>query len=156
MLEHGAYASGNSPDAFAAPIQPDEQSQQLSHGRPDATNQFDPPPSLLLSLCNTYTAKIDNQPISVFNPSRLSSQVKHLSPMLRYSFLALTTRHSDDDFFADDRKGAIDFYKSNAVRLLSSQVMVPVVNRDVLASLCLLILGEIEGTLIRCKGMLRR
>ena len=105
----------------------------------------EPPKELLSSLVEIYVQRIDNQPISIFDVTKLPIQVVEFSPMLRHSFLALMIRFSYDNFYAGVRSEAVQYYKASAGRMLFPQVLYPTVSVDVLASLCLLCLSEIEG-----------
>jgi len=75
----------------------------------------------------------------------LPAQALKFPPALLRSFLALTIRFSDDDFYRGRRSAAVEFYKTSASDMLFKQVAEPTGSLDVLRAFCLLCLSEIEG-----------
>ncbi|KIW85378.1 hypothetical protein Z517_00768 [Fonsecaea pedrosoi CBS 271.37] len=109
----------------------------LTSARPD------PPPDVLQTLVKLYIDRIADQPLPLFDVKRLPSRAQKFSRGLLRSFLALTVRYSDSDFYSNGRFRAVDFYKNSASELLFAQAAEPSGDLDTLMAFCLLCLSEI-------------
>ncbi|ETI22844.1 hypothetical protein G647_06921 [Cladophialophora carrionii CBS 160.54] len=105
----------------------------------------DPPPEVLQSLVKLYVDQIADQPLPLFDIQTLSYRVQKFPKSLLRSFLALTVRYSDDDFFRSGRSNAVEFYKTSASKALYARAAEAIGDVDVLQAFCLLCLNEIEG-----------
>ncbi|KIX02733.1 uncharacterized protein Z518_08675 [Rhinocladiella mackenziei CBS 650.93] len=116
----------------------------------DAFRRPIPPSDVLQSLANVYIERIADQPLPLFDVKTLPFRVTRFSPGLLRSFLALTVRFSNHDFFKDVKSTAVDFYKASSRTALFTQIAEPTGSLDVLQSFCLLCLGEIaDGKMVR-------
>ncbi|OCT51150.1 hypothetical protein CLCR_08205 [Cladophialophora carrionii] len=104
----------------------------------------DPPPEVLQSLVKLYVDQIADQPLPLFDIRTLSCSVQKFPKSLLRSFLALTVRYSDDDFFSSCRSDAVEFYKTSASKALYARAAEATGDVDVLQAFCLLCLNEIE------------
>ncbi|OAL32568.1 hypothetical protein AYO20_07878 [Fonsecaea nubica] len=115
----------------------------LTSARPD------PPPDVLQTLVKLYLERIADQPLPLFDVKRLPSRAQKFSRGLLRSFLALTVRYSDSDFYSNSRSRAVDFYKNSASELLFAQAAEPSGDLETLMAFCLLCLSEIAGVAVR-------
>ncbi|EXJ58182.1 hypothetical protein A1O7_05607 [Cladophialophora yegresii CBS 114405] len=110
----------------------------------------DPPPEVLQSLVKLYVDQIADQPLPLFHIQSLSRSVRTFPKPLLRSFLALTVRYSDDQFFRCGRSNAVEFYKASASKALYAQAAEPTSDAEVLQAFCLLCLSEIaDGNMKR-------
>ncbi|KIW66663.1 hypothetical protein, variant [Phialophora macrospora] len=109
----------------------------------DPTLSPDPPLEVLQSLVRLYVNRIADQPLPLFDIQKLSGSVQRSSKHLLRSFLALTVRYSDDDFFGSARSNVVEFYKASASKLLYAHAAEANSDVDVLQAFCLLCLSEI-------------
>lgn len=65
--------------------------------------------------------------------------------MLLRSFLALTVKYSDDDFFKDSKTAAAEFYMRSSRELIFTQMAEPTAAVNILTACCLLSLRDIAG-----------
>lgn len=97
------------------------------------------------SLVKLFVDKIADQPLPLFDTKTLEYKVHSFPTGLLRSFLALTVRFSDDDFFKNARSRAVEFYKRSAREITFNQIAEPINSLDILQACCLVSLGEIEG-----------
>ncbi|KAF4455752.1 hypothetical protein F53441_1951 [Fusarium austroafricanum] len=101
-------------------------------------------PSLALDhVIEIYRVKFHLQPLQLFKPSDLKDFLTSAPRFLLYSFLALTVRHSTDDFFKGQEVQAVEFYASSAqqeVAVLASQ---GIPKLEIVQALCLLVLADV-------------
>lgn len=105
----------------------------------------EPPREVLQSLVKLYIDQIADQPLPLFDSRSLQSTISKCSEGLKRSFLALTVRYSNSDFFKDARSLAADFYKNSAAETLFAQSAEPNGDIETLQAFCLLCLSEIAG-----------
>ena len=67
------------------------------------------------------------------------------SKALRRSFLALTVRYTDHNFFCGAQTRASDFYKTSASEILFAQAAEPTGDLEILQAFTLLCLTEISS-----------
>lgn len=65
--------------------------------------------------------------------------------MLLRSFLALTVKYSDDEFFKDSKTVAVEFYMQSSRELVFAQLGDPSASVDLLQACCLLALYDVAG-----------
>jgi len=104
-----------------------------------------PPAEVMVSLEEIYRTKLDCQPLQLLDVERLSLGNADVARHLLFSFLSLTVRFSEHEFFRGVRSQAVDYYMNSATALLSSQVAVAMGSLDVLQALCLVSFGQIIG-----------
>lgn len=104
-----------------------------------------PPARVLGQLVSIYQERVHCQPLPLFDLESLPSQVGRFSTVLLRSFLALTIKYSDDDFFKDSKSTAVEFYMQSSRELLFAQIVDSNGSVDLLQSFCLLSLCDIAG-----------
>lgn len=106
-----------------------------------------PPSAVLDKLVNVYQERVHCQPIQLFDIESLRSEVGSFSTVLLRSFLALTSKYSDDDFFKDSKAAAVEFYMQSSRDLLFARIGEPTASGSVelLQAFCLLNLCDIAG-----------
>ncbi|OAP60439.1 hypothetical protein AYL99_05441 [Fonsecaea erecta] len=109
----------------------------------DPFQRPDPPAELLQTLVKVYIGRIADQPLPLFDIKRLPLSSQKFSRGLLRSFLALTVRYSDSDFYGGARSRAVEFYKTSASEILFAQASEPSGDLETLQAFCLLCLSEI-------------
>ncbi|KIY01034.1 uncharacterized protein Z520_03700 [Fonsecaea multimorphosa CBS 102226] len=102
-----------------------------------------PPPDVLQLLVKLYIDRIADQPLPLFDIKSLPFSVEKFSRRLLRSFLALTVRYSDSDFYSRIRSPAAEFYKNRASEELYARAAEPTGDLETLQAFCLLCLSEI-------------
>lgn len=98
------------------------------------------------NLVDIYTTKIYFQPLPLLSLANLRSRVSHFPGYLRWSFLSLCLRYSENYFYQDKEAQAIDFYSTSSQELVMGLAAEGVATVEVIQSLCLLALGDIMGS----------
>ncbi|KIW95567.1 uncharacterized protein Z519_04152 [Cladophialophora bantiana CBS 173.52] len=118
-------------------------SQLLINSKADS-HRPEPPPEVLQTLVQLYIDRLADQPLPLFEIKSLPLSVQKFSRGLLRSFLAVTVRYSDSDFFRGSQSRAVEFYKNSASEILFAQAAEPTADVDALQAFCLLCLSEIE------------
>ena len=100
---------------------------------------------MLQSLVRLYTDRVADQPLPLFDPRALPNTIRKWSKGLLNSFLALTAKYSDHEFFGNAPASAAEFYKKSASNILFAQVAESNADLEVFQGFCLLCLSEIYG-----------
>ncbi|OQV07892.1 Fungal specific transcription factor domain-containing protein [Cladophialophora immunda] len=125
-------------------------SSQGGVSRFDPLQRPDPPPEVLQVLVRLYIDRIADQPLPLFDIKSLPSSAPQFSRGLLRSFLALTVRYSNIDFFRNARTRAVEFYKNSASEILFAGAAEPTGDLEALQAFCLLCLSEIaDGKTMR-------
>lgn len=100
---------------------------------------------MLAQLVDIYKERLHCQPLPLFDIKDLPSQVGKFPTVLLRSFLAVTVKYSDDEFFKDCKTAAVEFYMQSSRELIFAQLGDPGASVDLLQACCLLALYDIAG-----------
>ncbi|KAH7121546.1 hypothetical protein EDB81DRAFT_847646 [Dactylonectria macrodidyma] len=105
----------------------------------------EPPPEVLDHFVNIYPDKIYFQPLPLFNLKTLRGELPAFPNYLRWLFLTLALRHTEHPFFLGVESEAIEFYTKHSRNATMELSIRGDTNVEVLQSLCLLALCEINA-----------
>ncbi|KAF4964774.1 hypothetical protein FSARC_7373 [Fusarium sarcochroum] len=110
-----------------------------------STANPNPPSEALDHLVEVYRIKFHLQPLQLFELRDLKRLLTTSPRFLLWSFLALTVRYSNHDFYTGQEAEAVEYYASSAQQAVTSLASEGIPKLEIVQALCILVLVDVAA-----------